>query len=152
MDNLCVQTASCAINQNFHLLPIWTGAPALPTRSPKSYQVLSLYLQNYQPIAWPGDTSAEDAVAEALEEWGYTGDDVDIYQLKEVTMISLDRTCLGNDASKSWRSCILFYSPTKGHDKWKLILKDPFNELLLDKELWCNISVRQIIGAVFDVQ
>lgn len=147
MDNLCVQTASCTIDQKVHLVPIWTGAPALPRENLhprlKVYQVLSLYLQNYQPITWPGVTSAEDVVAEALEEWGYTGEDVDIYQLKEVTMISLDRTCLCNDASKSWRSFILFYTPIKGHDKWKLILEDPLNKLLLKKELWCNISVRQ---------
>lgn len=131
-------------------------APAFPRRNvyptPKSYQVLSLYLQNYQPIAWPGDTSTEDAVAEALEELGYTGEDVDVYHLKDVTMISLDRTCLCNDASNSWRSFILFYTPTKGHDKWKLILEDPFNELLLDKELWCDISVREILSAVFGAQ
>ena len=56
-------------------------------------------------------------VAEALEEWDYTGDDVDKYELKEVTMIYPDLTCLCNDASSSWRSFILFYTPTQGHDK-----------------------------------
>lgn len=40
-------------------------------------------------------------VAEALEEWDYTGDDADIYELKEVTMIYPDLTCLCNDASSS---------------------------------------------------
>lgn len=155
MEFLCEQTACCSISNKFCLLPIWTGAlsPSLSkdshTDTSKSVQVLSIFLPSSQPRVCTGLSNPEDAVAETLEELDYTGESVDMYSIDEVMIIQLDRTCLSNYSSNCWHSFIFLYTYNYSQNIWNLILEDPFNELVLQKKIWFDITIRQIISTVF---
>lgn len=155
MEFLCEKTACCSICDKFCLLPIWTGAPPSlkdpHTDTSKSIQVLSIFLPSSQPRVCTGLSNPEDAIAEVLEELDYTGESVDVYSIDALTIIRLDQTCLSNYSSDCWRSFIFFYTRNHTQDKWSLILEDPLNELVLQKTIWSDITIRQIISTVFEV-
>ena len=151
--SLCKQTACCSISDRFCLLPIWTGVPppikTHQKENKKSIRILSIFLPDSRHQVCTGRGNPEEAVVDFLEKLNYTGEAVDTYSIDEVTIINLDRTCISIYSSECWRSFILFYTKNGSQDTWELIVEDHLNELVLNKEVWYDITLRQIISTVF---